>query len=186
MKELWIILGTIGAIIVFLVVLLISLLGMKKKAEQSWPALDGLWQKRLEAITALAKAVTEYLDYKGYVKREKEILQNLDAALTEAQNTLGLSPYYKAMAEIKIAEHFKKLLLDIEKLPELKSRKEFMAVQKQFNDVDGEYCAAQQNYNTLAGTYNSRVLMFPFNMVASMFSCDSVETFDTELPPPAA
>ena len=161
-------------IIVIVIILLIalglynSIVTLKKKVEQSYSTIDVYLTQRFNLIPNLVECV------KGYTKHESEIFEKVTQARTAYMNTKNLDDAGKTEVECG------KLIAVAESYPELKSSENYLMLQKQLSKLESQLQAARRLYNSSVTSYNTKISVFPTNMIANLFGFKEAKLFEIE------
>lgn len=175
--------GIIAGIVV--VVLLIAILAwyiscynrlqqLKNLTEEGWATIDVQLKKRYDLIPNLVETV------KGYAKHESGTLE----AVIRARNAaMTASDDAKMQAENVLTGTLKTLFSLTESYPELKANTNFLDLQNQLKSIEAEIASARRYYNGTVKELNTKIDVFPSNIVArrmrlekrKYFELDSVE-----------
>ncbi len=178
--------GIIGIIVAVLVVALIlgivvwyitcynGLVSLRNRVEEAWSTIDVSLKKRYDLIPNLVATV------KGYAKHESETLEKVISARNLAMTSSGDA---KMAAENALSGTLKSLFALTEAYPDLKANTNFLDLQAQLRHVEDELSAARRYYNGVVKEFNTRIDVFPSNLVAkrmrlekhSYFELDSME-----------
>lgn len=165
-----------GIVIFILVILIIgviaiqynSIMKLKQRVKQSRSGIDVYLQQRFNLIPNLVETV------KGYMNYEKETLKNL----TE------LRAQYNKTNDMKISQELNNKINYViavsEKYPELKASEQFLNLQKSLSKMESQLQAARRIYNNDVTTYNTKISVVPYNIVASIFRFKEEELFKIE------
>ncbi|MBQ5810679.1 MAG: LemA family protein, partial [Clostridia bacterium] len=104
---------------------------------------------------------------KGYAKHESETLEKVIAARNMAVGATTGEERIKNDGVLTGA--LKSLFAVAESYPDLKANANFAALQRELSDIEDEIAASRKYYNGVIKTYNTKVEMFPGNIVASIF-----------------
>ena len=169
--------GCIG--IVLIAVIIAALWGWSKynglvtedeKVNNAWADVQTQYQRRADLIPNLVETV------KGYAEHESETLQKVIEARAKATsinvdpNNLteeALQQYQQAQGELGNA--LGRLLVSIERYPDLKANQNFLELQSQLEGTENRINNARDKFNTAAKEFNTMVRKFPANIVASLF-----------------
>ena len=164
-------------IVIFILVILIigiiviqynAIMKLKQRVKQSRSGIDVYLQQRFNLIPNLVETV------KGYMNYEKETLKNL----TE------LRAQYNKTNDMKISQELNNKINYIiavsEKYPELKASEQFLNLQKSLSKMESQLQAARRIYNNDVTTYNTKISVVPYNIVASIFRFKEEELFKIE------
>ncbi len=164
-------------IVIFILVILIigiiviqynAIMKLKQRVKQSRSGIDVYLQQRFNLIPNLVETV------KGYMNYEKETLKNL----TE------LRAQYNKTNDMKISQELNNKINYViavsEKYPELKASEQFLNLQKSLSKMESQLQAARRIYNNDVTTYNTKISVVPYNIVASIFRFKEEELFKIE------
>lgn len=169
--------GCLG--IVLIAVIIAALWGWSKynglvtedeKVNNAWADVQTQYQRRADLIPNLVETV------KGYAEHESETLQKVIEARAKATsinvdpNNLteeALQQYQQAQGELGNA--LGRLLVSIERYPDLKANQNFLELQSQLEGTENRINNARDKFNTTAKEFNTMVRKFPANIVASLF-----------------
>ena len=156
-----------------------SLVSMDENVSGQWSNVETQYQRRADLIPNLVNTV------KGYAAREKETLEGVIAARSQATqikvDPTDLTPeklaeYQKAQGAITSA--LGKLLAITENYPDLKANQNFLELQAQLEGTENRINVARKNFNDAAKAYNTAIRRFPKNLLAGMFGFDKRAYFE--------
>jgi LemA protein len=174
--------GCVGVLVViafFVVVAALGLMGsynrlvkLQQSVDQSWAQVQNVYQRRADLIPNLVNTVS------GAANFEKSTL----IAVTNARASVGrvqLDPT-KAPTDAAQLEQFQaaqgqlsnalsRLLVVVERYPELKANQSFLGLQAQLEGTENRISVERGNFNTAVQNYNTAVRSFPTNLIAGMF-----------------
>ena len=168
-------------ILIGIVALLILIVGWLMKGYNSmvnedenvnlqWSEVENQYQRRLDLIPNLVNVV------KGYAAHEKETLEGVIEARAKATQTTidpsnmteeQLANFQKAQDGLSGA--LNRLMVVVEKYPELKANENFLQLQAQLEGRENRITVARKGYNDAGTIYNKLVRRFPNNMLAGIF-----------------
>ena len=96
--------------------------------------------------------------------RAKATSTTIDPTNLTAEN---MAQFQQAQSGLSSA--LSKLLVSVERYPELKANKNFLELQSQLEGTENRIAVARQNFNAVVTDYNKRVRRFPGSMFASVF-----------------
>ena len=169
---LWIILGVVILIILWLIVTYNGLIRSKNQTDEAWSDIDVQLKRRYDLIPNLIETV------KGFTKQESSVLQNVTEARTKAMN--AGSPKAKGEAENMLTSTLKTLFAVSENYPELKSNENFGKLQDELSDTENKIQASRRFYNSNVRDYNTKLEVFPTNMIAKALGFSQREFFEIE------
>ncbi len=149
-----------------------SLVGLRNQVKNAWAQIDVQLKRRHDLIPNLVETV------RGYMKHERDTLENVTKARNVAAQTSGVAA--QAQAESVLNQALGRLLVTVEAYPDLKANQNFLALQEELTSTENKISFARQFYNDQAMYFNNRIQMFPSNFVANMFNFKQAEFFQTE------
>ena len=170
--EIYIILGIIVLLILWVIGVYNSLVRLRNMKDDQWAQIDVQLKRRADLIPNLVETV------KGYAAHEKDTLE----AVIQARNTFvtATTPEEEMKAAGEMTQALSKLFALSEAYPDLKANANFMALQGDLKDTENKISAARQFFNDTVLTYNNKVDMFPSNIVASIFGFKRAPFFEIE------
>jgi len=150
-----------------------SLVRIRQHCRESWSAIDTELQRRYDLVPNLVETV------KGYAAHERETLQAVIEARNKAAASTG-SPQSQANDENVLVGALKNLFALSEGYPDLKASANFLQLQEELANTEDRIQAARRFYNANVRDMNTRVEVFPSNMIARAFSFAKEEFFEIE------
>ena len=158
----------IAVVVVLLVIILVSwyintrnaFVRLKNKVEEAWATIDVYLKKRYDLIPNLVETV------KGFAKHESETLEKVIAArnISAGAKTVG----DKIEAEKQVSSSLRTLFNVVtENYPELKANANFLDLQNQLKMVEEDLASARKYYNGQVKAFNTKLELFPSNIVAN-------------------
>ena len=172
MIPLFIILGIIFILVIWFVGIYNSLIKLRNQVKNAWSQIDVQLKRRHDLIPNLIETV------KGYMKHERETLENITAYRSQAMSASGVAE--KAKAEGLLGGALGKLQIAVEAYPDLKANQNFLSLQEELTSTENKISYARQSYNDQVLFYNNKIQMFPSNVVAGMFTFKEEEFFELE------
>ncbi len=168
-----VLLVVIAAIIIFAVIgMYNSLVRLRNQVKNAWSQIDVQLKRRHNLIPNLLETV------KGYMKHERETLENITKARSRAMSAESVGD--KAKAEGELSGAMGKFFLVVENYPDLKANQNFLALQEELTSTENKISFSRQNYNDQVLFFNNKIQMFPSNIIAGMFSFKESEFFELE------
>lgn len=147
-----------------------GLIAMRNRVEEAWSDIDVQLKRRYDLIPNLVSTV------KGYASHEKETLQNVTEARSQAMQ--AESPHDKAQAENFLSDTLKSLFAVSEAYPDLKANENFLELQRELTDTENKIQASRRFYNGNVRDYNTKIETVPTNIVANTFNFEQREFFE--------
>ncbi len=157
-----------------ILLLVISLTGcgynmMQQQEEgvfKAWADVESNLQRRADLIPNLVQTV------KGYASHERETLQAVVEARSKATQVQISSKDLSdpaamerlSQAQGQLSSALSRLLLVVERYPDLKANQNFLALQDQLEGTENRLNVARQRYNQAVETFNSTIRKFPYNL----------------------
>ena len=173
--PLWILLGVVVVIIVAIVLMYNSLIRLKNRVEEAWSDIDVQLKRRYDLIPNLVETV------KGYAGHERETLEKVTAARTAAMAAAGQGDAKaQAVAENMLSGTLKSLFALSESYPDLKANQNFLELQRDLTDTEDKIQAARRFYNGNVRDFNTKLQIFPTNIIGNMLGFKAREFFEIE------
>lgn len=158
-----------------------GMVGMDEGVQGKWADVETQYQRRSDLIPNLVNTV------KGYAAHEKETLAAVVQARSEA-TSVKIDPTNitaEQMAQYQQAQNgvssaLGKLLVVVEKYPDLKANQNFLELQAQLEGTENRITVARRNFNEAAKEYNTAIRRFPKNILAGMFGFEKKAYFEAE------
>ena len=172
MPALWIVLGAVVLIAIFLWLTYNSLVTLKIRVDEAWSDITVQLKRRLDLIPNLVNTV------KGYAAHETGVFEKVTEARANALSAQG--PQQTATAENQFEGALKSLFAVAEAYPDLKANQNFIQLQQELVDTEDKIQAARRFYNGGVRDYNTKLQIFPSNIVAGMLGFRAREFYEVE------
>ena len=172
MIAVWIILGVVVLLGIFVWATYNSLVALRVRVEEAWSDIDVQLKRRLDLIPNLIETV------KGYAKHESGVFQAVTEARANVINANGVKE--TAAAENQFEGALKSLFAVAESYPDLKANENFLELQRELVDTEDKIQGARRFYNSGVTSLNTKVQTFPANVVAGMFGFKNREFFEVD------
>ncbi|MFW6389610.1 MAG: LemA family protein [Halanaerobiales bacterium] len=169
-----ILLISLAFVIVYAVVVYNKIIRLDNRIENAWSQIDVQLKRRHDLIPNLVETV------KGYMKHEKETLESVIKARSQAVDASNIQELAQAEGELNNA--LSKLLAVVEDYPELKANKNFLELKEELISTENRVAYARQSYNDSVLYYNNRIEVFPSNIIAGLFGFRERNYFETDNP----
>ncbi len=171
--SLYIPLGIVVIILLWVAVNYNLLIRIRQQVRESWSGIDTELKRRYDLVPNLVETV------KGYAAHEKQVLTRVTEARAAAQASTG-SPGSQAKDEKQLVDSMRRLLAVAEDYPDLKASEHYLALQQELANTEDRIQAARRFYNGNVRDLNTRIEVFPSNLIASLFSFAKEEYFEVE------
>jgi LemA protein len=146
-----------------------SLVQLRQRVQNSWSQVDVQLKRRYDLIPNLINTVKGYADY------EREVLEKVTQARNMAISAGTIGEHTKA--ENMLSGALKSLFAVAEAYPDLKANGNFMKLQNELSDTESKIAFSRQFYNDIVQKFNTKIELFPSNLVAGMMGFQIVEYF---------
>lgn len=172
MLGLWIVIGIIVVIGVFLWSTYNGLVTLKVRVDEAWSDITVQLKRRLDLIPNLVNTV------KGYAAHEAGVFEKVTEARANALNAQGVKE--TAEAENQFEGALKSLFAVSEAYPDLKANQNFIELQQELVDTEDKIQAARRFYNGGVRDLNTKIQVFPNNVFARMLGFTPREFYEVE------
>jgi len=172
MVAVWIILAIIVLVALFLWGVYNSLITLRVRVDEAWSDITIQLKRRLDLIPNLVETV------KGYAKHESGVFTAVTEARANALNAKGVKE--TAAAENQFEGALKSLFAVAESYPDLKASQNFIELQQELVDTEDKIQASRRFYNGGVRDLNTKIQVFPNNVVANMFNFKSREFYELD------
>lgn len=162
----------IALVILYVISVYNNLIRGGQQIKEAWATIETQLKRRYDLIPNLVEVV------KGYAKHEKSTLENVIKARNSAMQSTSVSG--KEKAEAGLAGALKSVFALSEQYPTLLANENFKALQQELSDTETKIQAARQFYNTVVMDFNTRLQVFPSNLIAGWFHFERAKFFRLE------
>lgn len=175
-KAIGIILVLVVAVVLILAAFVKPYNNMVQKEEvcsQAWANVENVYQRRADLIPNLVKTVQGAAQYE---KSTLEAVINARAKATSVQvdpsNLTEENIAKFQAAQDQLSSALSRLLVTIEKYPDLKANQNFLELQAQLEGTENRIAVERNKFNETVNDYNSYIRKFPNNIIAGLFNFD--------------
>jgi LemA protein len=147
-----------------------QLVRLEQNVNETWAQVQNVYQRRADLIPNLVETV------KGFAAQERSVLTEVTEARARATG-VQLTP--EALSDPKAMERFQaaqaqlsgalsRLLVVVERYPELKSNQNFLALQTQLEGTENRIAVERRRFNEAVREYNTRLNLFPGSLVGRL------------------
>jgi LemA protein len=147
-----------------------GLIGQEQNVNEKWSQVQNVYQRRTDLIPNLVETV------KGFAAQERTVLTEVVEARAKA-TSVQLTP--EALNDPKAMERFQaaqgqlsgalsRLLVTVERYPELKSNQNFLQLQSQLEGTENRIAVERRRFNEAVREYNTRLGLFPGTLVVRL------------------
>ena len=137
---------------------------------EKWAQVQNVYQRRADLIPNLVETV------KGFAAQERTVLEEVTRARASAGSIKATPELLNDPAAFKrfqdaqnqLGGALSRLLVTVERYPELKSNQNFLALQSQLEGTENRITVERQRFNEAVRDYNLRVRVFPASLIAGL------------------
>lgn len=158
-----------------------SMVEKQETVNKTWANVETQYQRRADLIPNLVSTV------KGYASHEKETLTAVVEARAKA-TSVSIDPSNMTAADMQkfnsaqggLGSALSKLMVVVEKYPDLKANENFLQLQAQLEGTENRISVARKNYNDVVGDYNTYIKKFPKNFIAGWFDFNEKPYYEAD------
>ena len=162
----WLVIILIIIIVIFLISLYFGyynrIIRLENRIDNSWAQIDVQLKRRADLIPNLMETV------KGYMKHEKEVLENVTKARSAIMN--AKTPQENINADNMLTGALKTLFAVAENYPDLKANQNFLNMQDELTNTENKISYSRQHFNDSVLAYNNTVETWPGKFFAKSMS----------------
>jgi LemA protein len=173
MTTTWIVIIVIALLALILIGIYNGLIRLKNRVDEAWADIDVQLKRRHDLIPNLVETV------KGYATHEQgtldKVIQARNAAMT-AQSSGNRAEIEKT--ENLLSSTLKSIFALSEAYPDLKANTNFLELQRELSDTENKIQASRRFYNTNVRDFNTKLQVFPTNMIGNMLGFKNRDFFE--------
>ena len=170
MTILYIVLGILAVIVLWVVFAYNGFVALVNRAKEAWSDIEVQMKRRYDLIPNLIETV------KGYAAHEKQAFENVSNARAAAMGAQSVEDH--AQAENMLTGALKSIFAVAEAYPDLKANQNFLELQKELANTEDKIQAARRFYNQNVMALNTGLQQFPGNIIGGMFSFKQMDLFE--------
>ncbi len=151
-----------------------GLVRRRMEVKNGWAQIDVQLKRRHDLIPNLVEAC------KGYMGFEKEVLENVTKARSDAMKVSGQGAGAQAGAEGMLSGALGRLYVVMENYPDLKAGQNVSQLMEELTSTENRIAFARQHYNDTVMSYNTVIRQIPKNIVAGMGGFTKEDFFEIE------
>jgi len=167
-----IVVGIVVIGLIWLAVAYNGLVRLRNRGKNAWAQIDVQLKRRYDLIPNLVETA------KGYMAHEREVLENVTKARSACMQASG--PAEQGKAENFLSQTLKSLFAVVENYPNLKANETMNNLMEELTATENKISFARQHYNDSVMRFNTRIEVFPSNIVDGMFNFTQMELFEVE------
>lgn len=168
--ALWVLLAVIVVVGGWLVLTYNGLIQSRNRVDEAWSDIEVQLKRRYDLIPNIVETV------KAYAKHEEGVFTKVTEARAAAMG--AQTPEDHAKAENMLTGALKSLFAVAEAYPQLQAAGNFLNLQHELTDAENKIQASRRFYNGNVRDFNTKLQVFPTNMIAGMFGFTKRDFFD--------
>ena len=169
---LWIILIIVVLLVLFIISVYNSLVTLRQRVKNAFGQMDVQLQRRFDLIPNLVETV------KGYMTHESDTLAKVTELRTAWAGAKTVDE--KAKLDNELSNTLKTIMAVAEAYPDLKANQNFESLQNELTETEDKISYSRQFYNDTVTKYNTKLELFPSNIVAGMFHFTAESLFEVD------
>jgi LemA protein len=149
-----------------------GLIQLRNKTQEAWSDIDVQLKRRYDLVPNLVETV------KGYARHEDKVFTEVTEARSRAMQ--AEDPKTRGEAEAGLSGALKSLFAVAESYPELKASTNFSQLQEQLSEIEDQIQNARRYYNGNVRELNTKIEVFPNNLLAPVMGFKKFEFFKLE------
>jgi LemA protein len=147
-----------------------SLVALDEGVKAAWAQVENQLQRRYDLIPNYVETV------KGYAAHEKDVLVKVTEARARVAGARNINE--KIQANNQLSSALYRLLLVVERYPDLKANANFIRLQDELAGTENRIAVERRRFNEMVRVYNTKIRTFPTNIIARMFGFEKAAFFD--------
>jgi LemA protein len=168
----WIILAIVVVLVIAIIALYNGLVTMRLRVKNAWSQIDVQLQRRFDLIPNLVESV------KGYMTHESDVLTKVTDLRSSWANANTVDE--KAKLDNELSDTLKTIMAVAENYPNLKANENFLSLQEELQNTENKISYSRQFYNDTVTRYNTKIQVFPSNIIASLFHFTEEALFEVD------
>ena len=168
----WIILAIVVIVVIAVIAMYNGLVKARIKVDNAWSQIDVQLQRRFDLIPNFVETV------KGYMTHESETFEKIAELRTAWANTQSVAE--KASLDNQLSDALKTIMAVSEGYPDLKANQNFSELSEELRNTENKISFSRQFYNDTVTMYNTKLEVFPSNIIAGIFNFKARDLFEAE------
>jgi len=172
MDILTIVLVVVAVVVVWLIAAYNGFVRLVNRTKEAWADIEVQLKRRYDLIPNLVETV------KGYATHENAVFENVTKARAQALGAQSVKE--KETADNMVSSALKSIFAVAEAYPQLRAVESFTKLQDELSDTENKVQAARRFYNGNVRDLNTKIEIFPYNLIAGTFKFEKREFFEVE------
>lgn len=153
----------------------------EENTKLAWSNVESSYQRRNDLIGNLVKTVEGAADFeRGTLTDVIEARAKATSVNVDADNLSAAQIQQFQQAQQGVTSALSRLLVTVERYPELKANQNFLQLQSQLEGTENRINVARDRFNEAVTDYNTYIRVFPNNLFAGMFGFERMERFQAD------
>lgn len=175
MSATFIILIILAGLVLWLIAIYNGLIKSKNRVKEAWSDIDVQLKRRHDLIPNLLESV------KGYMTHERELLEKITQFRSQAMDAQRSGDTARlATAEGQLGNLLGNLRVAFEAYPDLKANTNVAQLMDELSDTENKIQASRRFYNGQVRDFNTKIEVFPTNLIANTLKFTAFEFFEIE------
>jgi LemA protein len=142
----------------------------RNRVDEAWSDIEVQMKRRYDLIPNLVETV------KAYARHEDSVFTKVSEARAAAMGATSMKEH--AQAENALSQTLKSLFAVSENYPQLQASNNFLDLQRNLTDAEDKIQAARRFYNGMTRDFNTKLQVFPTNLIAGSFGFARRDYYD--------
>ena len=166
----YIIISIVLLLLIYILITYNSLIKLNNIVKEAFSTMDVYLKKRWDLVPNLVEVV------KAYAEHEKDVFTQITAL--RANNYQNMSMGNKINVNEQLTQGISKIIAISENYPELKANQNFLELSRDLTKIEDEIANSRKYYNGSVRIFNTKIQVFPNNIVASIFGFKQANMFE--------
>ena len=176
----WIIIGVLVVLVLWIFSSYNGLVNKDEAVSSQWANVESQYQRRMDLIPNLVNTVKGYADFEQEtLTKVIEARSNATAVKIDPSNITPEALAKFQQAQDGVSSTLGRLLVVMEKYPDLKANQNFLDLQAQLEGTENRIAVERQRFNETAQTYNTATRRFPGVLIANLFGFERRGYFES-------
>lgn len=167
---LYIVIGVIVLVALYVLIQYNSFVKLRNMVKEAFSTMDVYLKKRWDLIPNLVEVV------KGYMQHESSVLEEIVKLRNSSYDNMSQSD--KIDTNQQLSSGLSRIMAVAENYPDLKASQNFSDLSHQLSKIEDEIANSRKYYNAVVRNLNTKIEMFPSNIVAKMFNFELSKMFE--------
>ena len=154
---------------------------LEEPTKEAWAKVESSYQRRNDLIGNLVKTVQGAADFeRGTLKDVIEARAKASSTTIDPSNSTPEQLAAFNQAQSGLSSALSRLLVTVERYPELKANQNFLELQSQLEGTENRINVARDRFNETIRPYNEHIKTFPNNVLAGIFNLDELAYYEAD------